>query len=99
MRISAGGAALSVRLIDSVGYLVDGAAGADEEGHVVPRTGPELVSRFGAVWDTAVVAEIQYVFLRKLFAELRQRGQSAESGIEYAYGPVVHDTLLPDLRY
>ena len=32
VRISAGGAELSVRLIDSVGYLVDGAAGADEEG-------------------------------------------------------------------
>ena len=32
VEISAGGAALSVRLIDSVGYLVEGAAGVDEEG-------------------------------------------------------------------
>ena len=32
VQITAGGASFSVRLIDSVGYLVDGAAGTDEEG-------------------------------------------------------------------
>ncbi len=32
VEITAGGAALSLRLIDSVGYLVEGAAGTDEEG-------------------------------------------------------------------
>ncbi len=32
VQITAGGASFSVRLIDSVGYLVEGAAGTDEEG-------------------------------------------------------------------
>lgn len=62
VEISAGGAAFSVRLIDSVGYLVEGAVGTDEEGQ------PRMVT---TPWfdHEITMAEAAEVGTRKVIAE------------------------------
>ncbi len=60
--VAAGGASFSVRLIDSVGYLVEGAVGADEEG------APRMVS---TPWfdHEITMAEAAEVGTRKVISE------------------------------
>ena len=62
VEISAGGASFSVRLIDSVGYLVEGAAGTDEEGE------PRMVT---TPWfdHEITMAEAAELGTRKVIAE------------------------------
>ncbi len=62
VQITAGGARFSVRLIDSVGYLVEGAAGADEDG------APRMVT---TPWfdQEITMAEAAEIGTRKVIAE------------------------------